>query len=156
MRRTFFAVWPWLAVFCLLLSARSLSAATIEGRVVDSAGQPVAGAEVRIWERFSGANLVSTIRQAEFDGGGVLHTDAAGRFVSPEMADSGSWSTMIVAEAEGLLAGRSGWLRIAKEEVAVQAPDIALKRLRIVTGQILDRRDRPIDGATVFNSGDGH
>ena len=156
MRRSFFAVWHSLAISCFILAARSTDAATIEGRVVDSAGEPVAGAEVRICERFSGPNRESTIRQAVFDGSEVLHTDAEGRFVSPDMADSGSWSTMIVAEAEGLLAGRSGWLRIAKDVAAVQAPDITLKRLRIVTGQVLDRRGRPVDGATVFNSGDGH
>ncbi|HEV7224437.1 MAG TPA: carboxypeptidase-like regulatory domain-containing protein, partial [Pirellulales bacterium] len=140
MRRTFFANRPWLAVSCVLLSAHSLAAATIEGRVVDSAGEPVAGAEVRIRERFARPNQVSTIRNAEFDGGEVLRTDAEGRFVSPEMADSGSFSTMIVADAEGLLAGRSGWLKIAKDVAAVQAPDITLRRLRIVTGRILDRR----------------
>jgi len=156
MRRSFLAVWHCLAISCLLFSARSLDAATIKGRVVDSSGEPVAGAEVRIWQKFVGPDRRSTDRQAVFDGGEVLHANAEGRFVSPDMADSGSWSTMIVAEAEGLLAGRSGWLRIPKDVAAVQAPDITLKRLRIVTGQVLDRRGRPVDGATVFNSGDGH
>ncbi|HVW37053.1 MAG TPA: carboxypeptidase regulatory-like domain-containing protein, partial [Pirellulales bacterium] len=156
MRRTTFTVWPWLVVSFVLFSASSLAAATIEGRVVDSAGQPVAGAEVRIWQRFTGADRRSSIRPVEFDGSEVLHADAEGRFVSPDMLDSNASATMIVAEAEGLLAGRSGWLRIAKDVAAVQASDLVLKRLRVVVGQVLDRRGQPVDGATVFNSGDGH
>jgi hypothetical protein len=156
MRRTFLAIRPWLAVSCLLCSAHSLGAATIEGRVVDSAGKPVAGAEVRIWQRFAGADRRSIIRPVEFDGGEVMHTDEEGRFASPDVLDGTASATMIVAEAEGLLAGRSSWLSFAKDVAAVQGPDITLKRLRTVTGQVLDRRGQPVDGATVFNSGDGH
>ena len=40
--------------------------------------------------------------------------------------------------------------------MSVKAPDITLKGLRIVTGRVHDRRGQPVDGATVFNSGDAH
>lgn len=156
MRRLFTNVCGAAVIGLFVLAAPACQAATIEGRVVDSAGKPVAGAEVRIWQRFTGADRRSSIRPVEFDGGEVLHSDVEGRFVSPDVLDSNAFATMIVAEAEGLLAGRSGWLRISKNEAAAKAPDIVLKRLRVVVGQVLDRRGQPVDGATVFNSGDGH
>jgi hypothetical protein len=51
---------------------------------------------------------------------------------------------------------RSGWIKIAEDAAEAEAPDITLKRLRIIIGRVLDRRGQPVDGATVFNSGDGH
>ena len=155
MRCAFFAVGPWLAVSCFLLALRSLDAATIEGRVVDSAGNPIAGAEVRIWQKLlGGPNGGSIDRPTDFDGGDVLHTDAEGRFVSPDVL-VGEAFARIVVEADGMLAGRCGWIEIRKDAQA-KAPDITLKRLRIVIGKVLDRRGAPVDGASVFNSGDGH
>ncbi|HVX12915.1 MAG TPA: carboxypeptidase-like regulatory domain-containing protein [Pirellulales bacterium] len=146
MRRFFFVVWLGLAVLVLARSPCSTAAATIEGRVVDSAGKPLAGAEVRIW-RFPD-------RPVEFDGSDVLVTDAEGRFVSPDVPVAGP--AQIVANAHGMLADRSGWFRIDKDAVAVKLPDITLKGLRLVTGRVVDRRGQPVDDATVFNSGDGH
>jgi hypothetical protein len=144
-----------LSVACFMLSVRSLNAATIEGRIVDSLGEPVAGAEVRIWQKLPAPGGRGAIDQpVDFDGGDVLQADAEGRFVSPD-ALVGEAYARIVAEAEGMFAGRSGWIEIEKD-ARVKAPDITLKRLRIVTGQVLDRRGEPLDGATVFNSADGH
>ena len=154
MRRTFFALVPGLAVACLAFSAPALDAATIEGRVVDSAGNPVAGAEVRIWRKVAGANRRVVDQPVDFDGGETLKTDAAGRFVSPDVL-AGEAFAKIIAAADGMLAGRSDWIEIP-QDAAAQAPDITLKRLRVVTGRVLDRRGEPVDGATVFNSGDGH
>lgn len=147
MRCTFFAVGPWLAVSCFLMAPGSLAAATIEGRVVDSAGEPVAGAEVRIWRLPD--------QPVKFDGSDALLTDAEGRFVSPDVLARGA-TAQIVAGAPGMLAGRSGLTSIVKDAVAIRLPDITLKGLRLVTGRVVDRRDQPVDGATVFNSGDGH
>ncbi|HVC93805.1 MAG TPA: carboxypeptidase-like regulatory domain-containing protein [Pirellulales bacterium] len=155
MRRSFFVVWLGLAVSCLARSPRSTDAATIEGRVVNSAGEPLAGAEVRIWQKLEGLDGRFVDRSVEFDGSDMLLTDAEGRFVSPDVLNVEAY-TQIVAEARGMLAGRSGWNKIAKDEVAAKTPDITLKRLRIVIGKVLDRRGQPVDGATVFNSGDGH
>jgi hypothetical protein len=144
--RPFFVVWLGLAVFVLARSPCSAVAATIEGRVVDSAGKPLAGAEVRIW-RFPN-------RPVEFDGGDVLVTNREGRFISPDVPVAGS--AQIVANVPGMLAGRSGWIRIDQDAVAVKLPDITLKGLRLIIGRVVDRRGQPVDGATVFNSGDGH
>jgi hypothetical protein len=149
MRRLNFVVWLGLAISSLARSPSSTDAATIEGRVVDSDGNPLARAEVRIWQKLGVAD-----RPVEFDGSDVLFTDAEGRFVSSDVLVAGN--AQIVAEAGGMLAGRSGWIRIAKNADAVKLPDITLKELRILTGRVLDRRGQPVDGATVFNSGEGH
>lgn len=145
MRRMFFAGGTWLAVSCLLFSAHSLDAATIEGCAVDSAGNPIAGAEVRIWQKLlGGPNGGSADRPADFDGDDVLHTEVEGRFVSPDVL-VGEAFARIGAEAEGMLAGRNGWIEIRKDAQA-KAPDNTLKGLRIVMGQVLDRRGEPVDG----------
>lgn len=139
---------------CLLLSAHSLYAATIEGRVVDFAGEPVAAAEVRIWQKLAGPDGRLIDRPVDFDGRDVLRTDAEGRFVSPDVL-VGEAFARIVAEADGMLAGRSCWIEIPKDGAA-KAPEIRLKRLRVVTGRVIDRFGEPVDGATVFNAGDAH
>lgn len=141
--------------FCFLFSAHSLYGATIEGRVVDFAGEPVAGAEVRIRQKLAGPGGRLVDRPVDFDGRDALRTDAEGRFVSPDVL-VGEAFARIVAEREGMLAGRSGWIEIGNGATGAKAPDISLKHLRIVTGQLLDRRGQPVDGATVFNAGDGH
>jgi hypothetical protein len=155
MRRSVFFVGLGLVISCLAQSPRSTGAATIEGRVVDSAGQPIAGAEVRIWQKLRGPDGRSADRSVEFDGSDVLATDADGRFVSPDVL-VGEAFAQVVAEAPGTLAGRSGWIRIAKDAVTAQAPEIMLKGLRLITGRVVDGRGQPVDGATVFNTGDGH
>jgi hypothetical protein len=155
MRRSFVVVWLGLAISCLALSQRSTDAATIEGRVVDTAGKPLAGAEVRVWQKHRGLDGRFADRPVEFNGSDVLLTDAEGRFVSPDVLVAVTLA-QIVAEAGGMLAGRSGWFNIAKDAVAVEVPDIALKHLRLISGRVLDRSGQPVDGATVFNSGDGH
>lgn len=61
----------------------------------------------------------------------------------------------VVVEAEGMLAGRSGWIEIGKDST-LAAPAIVLKRLTAVRGKVVDRAGRPVAGVSVFNSGDGH
>ncbi|HVA46875.1 MAG TPA: carboxypeptidase-like regulatory domain-containing protein [Pirellulales bacterium] len=153
MRRLFF-LGLGLVLASLTRSPRSTVAATIEGRVVDSAGKPLAGAEVRIWQKLRAPDGRFADRPVEFDGGDVLLTDADGRFVSPDVL-AGEAFARIVIEADGMLAGRSGWIEIGND-AAVAAPDILLRRLRTVTGDVNDRRGQPVARVTAFNSGDGH
>jgi hypothetical protein len=155
MRCLFFVVRLGLAISCLAMSPCSADGATIEGRVVDSAGKPIARAEVRIWQKPRGPDGRLVDRPVEFDGSEVLVTDAEGRFVSPDVLVAGV-GAQVVAEASGMLAGRSGLISIAKDAVAIKLPDITLKGLRLITGRVVDRRGQPVDGVTVFNSGDGH
>jgi hypothetical protein len=155
MRRLLFVLWSGLAIAGLARSPRSADAATIEGRVVDAAGQPLTGAEVRIWQKVRGPTGRFADRPVEFEGGDVLLTDAKGRFVSPDVLVAGA-RAQVVAEARGMLAGRSGWIEIAEDTRAAETSDITLKRLRLVIGRVVDRHGQPVDGAAVFNSGDGN
>jgi hypothetical protein len=132
----------------------SAQAETLKGRVVDSAGRPVTGANVRIWQKLpapGGRGLAD--QPIRFGDGDVLHTDVEGRYASPDVLAPAAFARISV-EAEGMLGEQSEWIEIDKGAAAV-APDIQLKGLRTVAGQVLDRRGCPVVGATVFNSGDG-
>ncbi len=68
MRCSFFVVWLGLAISCSAGSLSSADAATIEGRVVDSSGKPLAGAELRIWQKIAGPDRRLADKLLEFDG----------------------------------------------------------------------------------------
>lgn len=139
---------------CLLVSAGLARAATIKGSVVDSTGRPVAGAHVRIWQIYTAAAGNVIDEQLKFGGNETLTTGADGQFAIPDvLADAAL--VWIVAEADGMLAGRSGWIDVSKD-ASVNARDIVLRRLRPVIGQVIDRKGQPVAGVNVFNSGDGH
>lgn len=142
-----------LAMVSLAFTAAA-HAAVLVGHVVDSAGRPIAGAEVRVWQKVASANGTVADQQVMFDGREALVTNAEGRFATHDVL-AGEAYAWVVVETEGMLAGRSGWIEIGKNAEVV-APEIAMKRLRGVIGQVLDRQKQPVAGATVFNSGDGH
>lgn len=135
-----------------------IEAAAIKGRVVDSAGKPIAGAEVRVWQKLPARDgqRISD-QQAGFDGRDVMVTDDDGRFATPDVLVEEAFARIVV-EAGGMLAGRSGWIEIGKDakQSTIAAPDIVLKRLTAVAGKVVDRQGQPIAGVTVFNSGDGN
>jgi hypothetical protein len=153
MRCALQAVYGLLAGW-LAFTSKPVGAATVQGRVVDSSGRPIAAAEVRLWQKLPQPDGQGISNQpVKFDDGDVLLTDADGRFATPDVLVDEAFAR-IVAEAGGMLAGRSGWIEIGKDAVA--APDIVLKRLRSIRGKVVDRRGRPVVGATVFNAGDSH
>jgi hypothetical protein len=130
-------------------------AAGVQGRVVDSAGQPVAEAEVRIWQNLPDADgWVVPIVPLNFGDDDVLHTDDQGQFTSPDVLIPGTFSKIVV-EATGFLSGRSGWIEIRKD-AAVTTNDIVLRPLRTVFGRVIDRQNRPVADARVFDPSDGH
>lgn len=70
---------------CLLLRG-IVHAAVLTGRVVGSTGEPVAGAEVRIWQRLPARDGPGVSDQlVRFDDGDALVTDGEGRFTSPDV-----------------------------------------------------------------------
>ncbi|HEV3341656.1 MAG TPA: carboxypeptidase-like regulatory domain-containing protein [Pirellulales bacterium] len=145
----------WVLAGWLVFASKSADAATVQGRVVDSTGRPVAGAEVCLWQKLPQADGQGVSTQpVKFADGDALVTDAEGRFVTPDVL-VGEAFARVVAEAAGMLAGRSGWLEIGKD-ASVAAPDIVLKRLRAISGKVVDGRGRPVAVVTVFNTGDGH
>ncbi|HEX7446787.1 MAG TPA: carboxypeptidase regulatory-like domain-containing protein [Pirellulales bacterium] len=135
-----------------------IEAAAIKGRVVDSTGKPIAGAEVRMWQKLparEGQGISN--QQTMFDGRDILVTDDEGRFATPDVLVEEAFARIVVEDV-GMLAGRSGWIEIGKDakEAMVAAPDIVLERLTAVVGKVVDRRGQPVAGVTVFSSGDGN
>jgi hypothetical protein len=131
-----------------LFAAGSLDAGVIKGRVLDSAGRPIAGAEIRFWRRArpTGGTPV------KFDDKEALLADGKGHFETPNIFDVNT-PVRVTAQAVGMLAGRSGWFRPQQEFTEVD--DIVLAQLRSVPGRVVDSQGAPVAGATVFN-GDGH
>jgi hypothetical protein len=126
----------------------------LSGRVVDAAGVPVEGAEVRFQShtRIEGGQIWR-IDPVEFADHDALRTDAEGTFRTPEgLPRDGEYQA--TATARGMLPGRTAWLKPASGESAPFA-NLMLRRLRAVEGLVRDRQGRPVAGATVLQSGDG-
>lgn len=157
MRRTTAFIVRRSLYFGLLLSLCSTSsAAVVAGRVVDREGRPVAGAEVRIWQKLPapmGQPLPDQqVQFTEGEGGDVLHTDVDGRFQTPDVLVADAFARVFV-DAEGMLTARTDWILI-RQETGPHVIEVVLRRLRIVAGRVLDCQQRPVAGAMVFHVGD--
>ncbi|HEX7377493.1 MAG TPA: carboxypeptidase-like regulatory domain-containing protein [Pirellulales bacterium] len=139
---------------CLLLATSAVHAQRIVGRVVDSTGAPVERAAIRVWRKVSDVNGRSENELLRIDGVAQWKTDGDGRFETPEIGEETS-VVRVVAQAEGLLAGRSGWLSAA-DTTRIDSGKIVLSRLHSVEGRVVDRNGQPVGGVIVFNSGDAH
>jgi hypothetical protein len=152
MRQVFKVNRPALVILCLLQQPQAAHSAELKGRVVDTAGRPVAGAKIRVWRKIQAPGAFSRNEPVLFAKEETLRADDAGRFATPDVFDNTA-PVRLVAQADGLLAGRSAWL-IAQASVT-EIEDIVLPRLRSFVGQVTDSQGAPIEGATVFNR-DGH
>lgn len=152
-RRLFVTGWSLLLAW-LLLSPLLAHAAAIEGRVIDSAGENVAGAEIHVWQKTKDVNGRSENQGVDVDGVAAWTTDDEGRFETPDIGDVAS-EVRVVAQVKGMLAGRTAWISLEHRQM-VDAGTIVLRRLRAIAGQVVDRQGRPVAEVTVFNSGDVH
>ena len=147
--------WRWALglAAAVLLHTTPGRAAEVRGRVVDSMGRPIAGAAIRIWRKQpNSANRIEN--QIVATGGNAeLKTDADGRFRAADLSDLGK-SVCVVAQSEETLAARSRWTPSAERDL-IDVGDVVARRLRSVTGRVSDCNGAPVQGATVFNSGDG-
>ena len=145
----------------------------LAGRVVDSSGKPIDGAEVRIHSqtrRTEGhvwrVDPISFGEQpsvyADKDGTphvfsvgekNALYTDKDGRFQTPFGLPRGLEYEATVT-AQNAPPGRTAWLKTGGSPTAVFS-DVVLDRLKSAEGSVHDRNGKPVEGATVFQSGDG-
>jgi len=137
----------------VLLRATPCPAAVLAGRVVDRAGRPVAGAEIYIWRKATDSADRTENQRVALDGVNELRTDVKGRFRIESLSDLGN-SIRIIAHADGILAARSPWTP-SGERKTIDVGDLVVRRLRSVTGRVRDRQGAPVQGVTVFTSGDG-
>jgi Carboxypeptidase regulatory-like domain len=127
----------------------------LAGRVLDSAGEPVVGAEVRLRSQSRGpqGQVWRFDPVAVFGERGVVRTDKDGRFQGPSAVPAGvEYEATITARNAPPV--RTGWLKTTGGPKAEFA-DVVLHRIRVVEGVVHDRDGRAIGGATVFQSGDG-
>lgn len=132
---------------------------SLEGRVLEASGKPIAGAAVRVWgEQHQDATGFESIPlgSLSFDGNDRLTTDADGFFHTPRSLRPNVEYSLDV-EAPGML-------RIETEAIepgtwkTTRFADIVLHaapRLRTVLGQVVDHDGRPVADARVWQSGDG-
>jgi hypothetical protein len=115
-------------------------AGAVSGRVVDSLGNPVAGA--RVWLSYRGE--AQAWRRADEAGG--EQTDAAGRFTIPVVAQGKPF--VLHAEADGWLLSSSGTTLLRGPEL--QGVLLLLSRRGTsVSGRVTDEGGRPVEGAVV-------
>ncbi len=130
-------------------------AAPVKWRGGDTAGMPVAGAEIRVFRKARSADGRRLSNEpVQLDGKEGLRTDAEGRFETTDLFDRDTPLRVIVV-AEGTLANRSAWITPGDDDT-VTVPNIVLRQMRIVPGRVVDRQGRPVAGAGVFNVGDAH
>ncbi|HQU43700.1 MAG: hypothetical protein B7Z73_04215 [Planctomycetia bacterium 21-64-5] len=127
---------------------------SLKGRVVDTAGQAIAGARIQVWTQWrtdEGFVLVQTPLFLSAAGGVI--TDSAGYFQTPSVLSARDEYSLLVS-CDGFLPARGTWSQPG-QNVLADLPEIRLRRLRTVEGRVVDREGRPLPGVRVFQSGDG-
>lgn len=125
----------------------------LSGRVVDSAGKPVPGALVEIRSRRPGRDGSVDPGPVAFDGGTVIQTDSRGEYRTPRQLRRG-YAYRAEAKADGFMSDTSRWLSLGPD-TAPTLSDLTLRRVREVSGRVLDHSGRGVAGVTVWQSGDG-
>ncbi len=128
--------------------------APVGGRVVDPAGQGIAGASVRIWREVQDKNgraiVIDPVRTD--DGAILVRSDADGRY---RAAGRVPLQGIYYAEATATkrLSARSA--QITLTERTQELPALVLRGVRTMIGQVVDHQGNPVQRATVRQSGDG-
>ncbi|HEX5442264.1 MAG TPA: carboxypeptidase-like regulatory domain-containing protein [Pirellulales bacterium] len=138
----------------LTLTVDPSTAWSLSGRVVNTAGRPIAGAAVRILQRSS--PFSPDDGYVTFDGHVRLYTDAAGRFTTPGQLRPGR-RYQIDIDALGMMPERTELIE-ATTKPTTDFGDIVLTpvpRVRSLAGQVVDESGSPVAGAIIKQSGDG-
>ena len=132
---------------------RPKHATPVAGRVVDSAGRPIAGSSVRVWRKVKDKPARDPHRP---DRGRRRLPDAANRcrgaYRSRRRFPANA-SYYAVALAPGRLTARSP--AIALGERSTKPPVLVLRRVGTLEGRVVNRQGQPLAGARIRQSGDG-
>ncbi len=132
------------------ITIRLKPTSSIVGQVVDGAGSPVRDQLVEVW--FRGEMRHTTQPNPVGFPHGPPRTAADGSFQTPDNLLVGT-PYRVVVRGPALEPVFSGWTTIT--EAPRTLPPIVLRRLRTITGRVVDRQGQPVAGVEVFQSGDG-
>ena len=110
----------------IVLSISPRHSVPLSGRVLDSSGQPISGASVRIWRVFRGKNdrVMDLEPIMSDDGRVVVRTDAEGRYHAPRQVLPGD-EFFAEVSAPGRLSTRSRSVRIDGQGGELPPVDLA-------------------------------
>jgi hypothetical protein len=127
----------------------------LRGRVLDSAGKPIAGVAVSIRSRPARRDSPSDPGTVRFEGETAIVTDEGGRYETPRQLRRGfEYRAEVKPDDPGLMSDSSPWLVLRPGSSPILG-DLVLRRLRSVEGKVVDSQGQPVAGATVRQSGDG-
>jgi beta-lactamase regulating signal transducer with metallopeptidase domain len=136
----------------LVISAANTVA--LVGQVVDPTDRPVVGALVQVRSRPMNESGFPETHAIRFDVS-EIRTDRDGRFRTPRQLKRGyGYRAEVKSPDETFMPENSPWLAM-KAETRPFLPKIVLRRLRTVTGRVLDTHGKPVPGAPVRQAGDG-
>ena len=138
----------------ITLRVSEREAMPLEGRVLDIDGRPVADAKVEFWTQWQSDDAFQLGNAPLAIGGQTeIATDDEGRYHTPGSIGREVEIAAFV-RADGFLPARTPWTR-GRDGETPRFADLKLKRLRTISGRVLDRQRRPLAGVRVFQSGDG-
>ncbi|HEX7378448.1 MAG TPA: carboxypeptidase-like regulatory domain-containing protein, partial [Pirellulales bacterium] len=130
---------------------------SLDGRVVDAAGQPIAGAIVRVCtQRVAAAVINNDLGPVLFGASDRLITDLEGRFRTPPSCRPNA-TYWLEVEAPGMISARSStiepdsWHTTHFDDVELRA----MPRLRAVSGRVVDGQGNAVAAVEICQSGDG-
>jgi uncharacterized GH25 family protein len=132
------------------LTVTEAAASRLRGVVVDTAGQPIADAAVRIESRFRGVG-----RSAQYGFGSWLEThrtDADGRFETQALWPGDQYRAQLTADGFGQ--AESARITAKAGQVHDLGRIVMTRTGGIVAGRVVDADDKPLAGVRVANSGD--
>ena len=131
-----------------IMTIRLKKTSRLAGRIVDRAGQPVAGQAIEIWSKGGGRLRPNSVELR----GGPLKTGANGQFQTPDNLMVGS-TYRVVVRGPGKEPILSDWIAI--DEAPRALLPMRLRSLRTIGGRVVDRQGKPVANVEVFQSGDG-
>ncbi len=136
------------------LSITPKAAAQLGGRVLDTAGQPIAGAAVRVWRVGRGKDGGVTELEPILSGDGraIVRSGSDGRYQTLRKVHLPD-EFFAEVQAPGRLGDRSLTVLVADEKQEI--PSVILRRVGSISGQVVDRQGQPVAGALVRQAGDG-
>jgi len=138
----------------VVLTITTNAASALTGRVLDTAGHPISGASVRIWRLGRGKDLkvIDLEPIMSEDGRAAVRTGSDGRYRAPRRVPFPA-EFFVEVMAPGRLSTRSRSVIVADQ--GKELPAVTLRRVRAISGLVVDRQGQPVAGAWVHQAGDG-